>query len=88
MAAAARLGLDVLVNCAAINPGGKIEDLSLDLWAKTLGVNLSGPFYCCRAAAPFLKQRPGAAIVNISSSTALVSQVGANYAASKAGMMV
>jgi hypothetical protein len=42
-------------------------------------------FYCCRAAVPYLKQRPGAAIVNISSSTALTGGGGgAHYAASKA----
>jgi NAD(P)-dependent dehydrogenase (short-subunit alcohol dehydrogenase family) len=46
-----------------------------------------GVFYCCRAAIPYLKQKPGAAIVNISSSTALTGGGGgAHYAASKAGI--
>lgn len=86
MARAAAEGLDVLVNSAAINPGQPTEHMPLDLWEQTIRVNLSGAFYCCRAAVPYLRQNPGAAIVNISSSTALVGGVGANYAASKAGI--
>ncbi|HEX8981418.1 MAG TPA: SDR family NAD(P)-dependent oxidoreductase [Ktedonobacterales bacterium] len=86
MVRAAANGLDVLVNSAAINPGQPTEGMSLDLWEQTIRVNLSGVFHCCRAAIPYLKQKPGAAIVNISSSTALVGGVGANYAASKAGI--
>jgi len=86
MATAAAGGLDVLVNSAAINPGEHVEDLPLALWQQTLDVNLSGVFYCCRAAIPHLKKRPGAAIVNISSSTAITGGVGVNYAASKAGI--
>jgi len=62
------------------------EGIPLDVWEQTIRVNLSGTFYCCRAAIPYLRRKPGAAIVNISSSTAIVGGVGANYAASKAGI--
>src|SRR5207302_11035674 len=63
------------------------EDLPLEEWERDVRVNLDGTFYCCRAAIPFLRQRPGAAIVNISSSSALVGGGGgAHYAASKAGI--
>jgi len=87
MAAAAVDGLDVLVNNAAITLVHKLEGAPNDVWEKTVAVNLGGVFYCCRAAAPYLKQRPGAAIVNISSSTALTGGGGgAHYAASKAGI--
>ena len=86
MAVAAADGLDVLVNSAAINPGQQTEGMPLNVWEHTIRVNLSGVFYCCRAAIPYLKRKPGAAIAHISSSTALVGGVGANYAASKAGI--
>jgi 3-oxoacyl-[acyl-carrier protein] reductase len=86
MATAAADGLDVLANSAAINRGQQTEGMPIDVWEQTIRVNLSSAFYCCRAAIPYLKQQPGAAIVNISSSTALTGGVGANYAASKAGI--
>jgi 3-oxoacyl-[acyl-carrier protein] reductase len=87
MAVAAADGLDVLVNNAAITLVHQIEGIPLDIWEQTIAVNLSGVFYCCRAAIPYLKQKPGAAIVNISSSTALTGGGGgAHYAASKAGI--
>src|SRR5256712_13307542 len=61
--------------------------MPLDVWERTLRINLSGTFYCCRAAIPYLKRRPGAAIVNISSSSALVGGGGGgHYAASKGGV--
>jgi NAD(P)-dependent dehydrogenase (short-subunit alcohol dehydrogenase family) len=86
MAAAAADGLDVLVNNAAISLPQQTEGMPLDVWDQTIRVNLCGTFYCCRAAIPYLRRKHGAAIVNISSSTAPVGGVGANYAASKAGI--
>ena len=52
-------GLDVLVNNAGIaGPTGKIEDLSLDDWRRTLDVDLTGHF---------LKEAGGGSIINMSS---------------------
>jgi 3-oxoacyl-[acyl-carrier protein] reductase len=80
-------GIDVLVNNAGTTSVQKVEEMSLDVWERTVRVNLTATFYCCRAAIPFLRKRPGAAIVNISSSSALVGGGGgAHYAASKAGV--
>jgi NAD(P)-dependent dehydrogenase (short-subunit alcohol dehydrogenase family) len=85
--AASTDGLDVLVNNAGTTTVQETESMPLDVWERTLRINLSGTFYCCRAAIPYLKRRPGAAIVNISSSSALVGGGGgAHYAASKAGI--
>ena len=89
MAEAAASGLDILVNNAALTPRKiiKTEDIPLDLWDQFVSVNLSGYFYCCRAAVPYLRQRPGAAIVNISSSVVLTGgSGGVYYTASKAGI--
>jgi NAD(P)-dependent dehydrogenase (short-subunit alcohol dehydrogenase family) len=80
-------GLDVLVNNAGTTSVEQTDGMPLEVWERTLRINLSGTFYCCRAAIPFLKIRPGAAIVNISSSSALVGGGGGgHYAASKAGI--
>ena len=85
--AASRDGLDVLVNNAGTTSVQQTETMPLDVWDRTLRINLSGTFYCCRAAIPHLKRKPGAAIVNISSSSALVGGGGGgHYAASKAGI--
>jgi 3-oxoacyl-[acyl-carrier protein] reductase len=80
-------GIDVLVNNAGTTSVHKLEAMPLDVWERTLRVNVTATFYCCRAAIPHLRKRPGAAIVNISSSSALVGGGGgAHYAASKAGV--
>ncbi len=80
-------GLDVLVNNAGTTSVQQTETMPLDVWERTLRINLSGTFYCCRAAIPYLKRKPQAAIVNISSSSGLVGGGGGgHYAASKAGI--
>lgn len=66
--AAALGGLDGLVAAAAVDcawaPTGEME---LDEWDRTIAVNLSGAFYCCRFALPHLVAAGASAIVNISS---------------------
>jgi NAD(P)-dependent dehydrogenase (short-subunit alcohol dehydrogenase family) len=84
---AAADGLDVLVNNAGTTSVQQIETMPLEVWERTIRINLTGTFYCCRAAIPYLKRKPRAAIVNISSSSALVGGGGGgHYAASKAGI--
>ncbi len=59
--------LDLLVNNAAIfPPPKKFADISDDLWDYVLGTNLTGQFYCARAAARIMEQH-GGKIVNFAS---------------------
>ena len=82
--------LDILVNNAAIDaPDGNAWDLSEEEWERTIAVNLSGVFYCSRAAlVPMMKANSGC-IVNISSQSARRGSKGLSpaYNASKAGVL-
>jgi 3-oxoacyl-[acyl-carrier protein] reductase len=83
--------LDVLVNNAGWStrvPHDRLEDLTDEIWDRTLNVNLRGTFYCVRAAVPHLKRQPGASIVNIASAAAFHG-AGSSvvYGAAKAGVV-
>lgn len=55
--------LDILVNNAGIaQPLVSIEDTSPELWKQVVDTNLTGLFFCVRAALPLMK--PGSTIVN------------------------
>ena len=81
-------GCHILVNNAGINQDGLLLRMKLEQWRNVMDVNLSGAFYCSKAAArPMLKGDYGR-IINI---TSVIGQMGnagqANYAASKAGLI-
>jgi 3-oxoacyl-[acyl-carrier protein] reductase len=62
--------LDVLVNNAGTTrfiAHSDLDALTDEVWNEILSVNLMGTFYCCRAAAPALREHGGGAIVNVAS---------------------
>jgi NAD(P)-dependent dehydrogenase (short-subunit alcohol dehydrogenase family) len=80
-------GLDVLVNNAGVGRFANVAEMSLDDWRTVIDTNLSGVFYCTRAALPELRRRGGGFIVNISSLAGKNAFTGgAAYCASKAGL--
>ena len=80
-------GLDILINNAGVGRFGPLSQLSLDDWQQTIGTNLSGVFYCCRAAVPIMRERGGGWIINVSSLAGKHPFAGgAAYCASKAGL--
>jgi NADP-dependent 3-hydroxy acid dehydrogenase YdfG len=80
-------GLDVLVNNAGVGTFANVADMSVSEWQRLIDTNLSGVFYCCRAALPHLRRQGGGWIVNISSLAGKNPFAGgAAYCASKAGL--
>jgi NAD(P)-dependent dehydrogenase (short-subunit alcohol dehydrogenase family) len=79
--------LDVLVNNAGIIRDGWLSKLEEADWDAVLAVNLKGPFLCCQAALPLLRESASGAIVNIASRSWLGNPGQANYAASKGGLV-
>ena len=83
--------LDVLVNNAGIDaPRGTIWGLTDEEWQRTIDVNLSGVFYCTRAALKPMLAAGSGCIVNISSQAARAAgdpNGSPAYNASKAGLI-
>lgn len=88
-AAARRWGsLDGLINNAGVTRDRTILKMSDDEWGDVIDVNLSGAFWCLRAAAQVMTRQKNGFIVNIASLMGLRGGYGcANYAASKAGLI-
>ncbi len=59
--------LDGLVNNVGWFPRATLEETTTELWDQILNVNLRGAFYCCKHAAPRLRQAGGGSIVNMGS---------------------
>ena len=82
--------VQILVNNAAVNVVGSIFDYDPDNWDWCVRVNLSGPWYLCRAVMPLMRDAGGGVIVNVSSYAADVGGAGteAPYAITKGGLNV
>ena len=65
------------------------EDTSLDVWQKTIDINLKGVFLCCRHAIPKLKEAGGGSIINVASFVSLMGAANPQiaYTASKGGVL-
>lgn len=71
-------GVDILVNNAGIAESATFVTTSDDLWNRHLAINLSGTFYCSRAALPAMLERGWGRIINIAS---IAAKTGAPYIA-------
>ncbi len=81
--------LDILVTLAGIYQGGPVAGISPDDWRKVLDVNLTGTFLVCREVLPVMQQQDFGRIICVASLAGQVGGVvaGANYSASKAGVL-
>jgi 3-oxoacyl-[acyl-carrier protein] reductase len=81
--------LDILVNNAGTTTHLAHQELDLlsdEIWQSTLGVNLMGPFYMSRAAAPYLKKQGGEIVMTSSVAGFTTGGSSIAYCASKAGL--
>ena len=86
--------LDILVNNAALTDANtmeqdtKVTDIPLEVWNRTLNVNLTGFMLCSRHAIPLMAKGGGGCIVNSASGAGLLADVSrVAYGASKAGVI-
>jgi NAD(P)-dependent dehydrogenase (short-subunit alcohol dehydrogenase family) len=79
---------DIMVNNAGIAESAAFVKTDDELWHRHLAINLSGTFYCSRAALPAMLERGWGRIINIAS---IAGKTGAPYiaayAASKHGVL-
>lgn len=80
--------IDCLINNAAISSFSMFTDISLELWNKTLGVNLTGAFLYSREVSRDMISRKSGRIINITSMWGVVgSSCEVHYSAAKAGII-
>lgn len=81
--------LDVLVNCTGVQgPIGPTHTLDPDAWARTIEVNLIGPFHLAHAVVPFMLARGGGKIIHFSGGGAAYARpYFSAYGASKAALV-
>lgn len=81
-------GPDILVNNAGIAESAPLTKTDDELWHRILQINLSGTFYCTRAALPQMIERGWGRVINIAS---IAGKTGAPYiaaySASKHGVL-
>lgn len=81
--------VEILINNAGVNgPVVDMCDYPVDAWNKVIAVDLTGVFFCCRAAVPHMREQGYGRIVNIASIAGKegVPRISA-YSAAKAGVI-
>ncbi|MDX6695555.1 MAG: hypothetical protein QOF02_3158 [Blastocatellia bacterium] len=71
-------GVEILVNNAGIAESAPLVKTSDELWQRHLAVNLTGTFFCARAALPAMIARGWGRIINVAS---IAGKTGAPYIA-------
>lgn len=82
--------INILHNCAggSVIEDNNITDVELEVWDRTIPLDLKGPMLCCRYGIPYLKLAGGGSIINMSSVVALRGNHPAHiYSAAKGGII-
>jgi len=88
-AAAALDGLDGIVNAAGIMPTGSMLEVPVEVWRRTLEVNLTGTYLVIRSCLPWMQKEPMGTVVNVASAAGLLPNMPGltAYAASKGAVV-
>jgi NAD(P)-dependent dehydrogenase (short-subunit alcohol dehydrogenase family) len=78
--------LDILVNNAGVNPLLGWENIELETWERTLKVNVTGVFACCRAVLGIMREQRRGSIVNIASVAPFLGRGNVDYISSKSAL--
>jgi pteridine reductase len=79
--------VDILVNNASVWQSAPFLEISRQQWERSIGANLTGPFLCAQAVAPYMLQQKSGHIVNITDLSAHQTWPKfADHSASKAGL--
>jgi 3-oxoacyl-[acyl-carrier protein] reductase len=79
--------IDILVNNAGAGLFRSVADLTPEEWQRTIGLNLTGVYYCCHEILPIFMQAGSGDVVNISSLAGKNAFAGGGaYNASKFGL--
>jgi hypothetical protein len=80
--------VDIVVNNAGILRDRMIFNMSEEEWDAVIDTHLKGSFAVTRAASPHMREQKSGRIINMTSTSGLVGNVGqANYAAAKLGIV-
>ena len=80
--------LDILVNNAGITRDQLAMRMSDEDWDAVININLKSVFFCSRAAVKHMLRQRSGRIINISSISGIIGNVGQiNYSAAKAGII-
>jgi NAD(P)-dependent dehydrogenase (short-subunit alcohol dehydrogenase family) len=80
--------IDIIVNNAGILRDRMIFNMSEEEWDAVINTHLKGSFAVTRAATPIMREQKWGRVINMTSTSGLVGNVGqANYAAAKLGIV-
>lgn len=79
--------IDVLVNNAGVLYLRSLAETPPRIWRQVIGVNLTGPYHCCRAVAPVMRAQRSGSIINVTSNAGRAGFANESaYCASKWGL--
>lgn len=81
--------LDILLNNAGVYINADILDTTMEIWEKTININLTGSFLCSKYAIPIMMEQNCGRIIMMSSVNAHMGTITGtvHYAATKAGQI-
>jgi NAD(P)-dependent dehydrogenase (short-subunit alcohol dehydrogenase family) len=81
--------LDVLFNCAggSLQEDVAVHQMSLEIWHRTMALNLLHAFLCCRHGIPHMMKAGGGSIINFASHLGMIGSEKPAYAAAKGGIV-